>query len=69
MRAPSGATDAVVENRKVEWTHAQEETATSPVYSGNLKLGRVIANAASPFDNSSSRNGNEGTLTTDQEIS
>jgi hypothetical protein len=69
MRAPLGATDAVVENRKVEWTHAQEETATGPVYSGNLKLGRVITNVASRFDNSPCRNGNEGTLTTVQEIS
>jgi acetyl esterase/lipase len=41
---PVRQTDAVVENRKVESTQAQEETATGPVYSGNLKLGRVITN-------------------------
>ena len=37
-------TNAVVQNRKVESAQAQEETATGPVYSGNLKLGRVITN-------------------------
>jgi hypothetical protein len=63
------ATDAVVENRKVERTKAQEETVPGPVYSGNLKLGPVITNVASRFDNSSCRNGNEGTLTTDKKSS
>lgn len=67
--APVRATDAVVENRKVERTKAQEETVPGPVYSGNLKLGPVITNVASRFDNSSCRNGNEGTLTTDKKSS